>query len=151
VASGGTQVLNPDVVEAFALGPDTITSLATAAGASLAARQREWVDAGRPPLELAGRIAILVDDGLATGASMRAALTAARTQRPARLVAAVPVGAAPTCSELRAFADEVVCAATPEPFTAVGRWYDDFSPTTDEEVRRLLRHAPPPAGEETGA
>jgi predicted phosphoribosyltransferase len=88
-----------------------------------------------------GRIVILVDDGLATGSTMRAAVAALRQQGPSRIVVAVPVAAPPTCEALRAEADEVVCAVTPEPFWAVGLWYEDFSQTSDEEVRALLQQA----------
>ena len=96
---------------------------------------------GRPPLSVGGRTVILVDDGLATGASLRAAAMAVSRLRPARVVAAVPVGAAETCEEFRDVVDEIVCAETPEPFQAVGLWYDDFSQTTDEEVSELLELA----------
>jgi putative phosphoribosyl transferase len=92
----------------------------------------------RPPLDLGGRTVILVDDGLATGASMRAAVGAVRARGPAAVVVAVPVGATTTCEQLRAEADLVVCPLTPRRFIAVGSWYDDFSATSDEEVRRLL-------------
>jgi putative phosphoribosyl transferase len=88
-----------------------------------------------------GRTVLLVDDGLATGSTMRAAIAALRQQGPARIVVAVPVGAHETCAELQTEADEVVCARTPEPFHAVGLWYDDFTQTTDEEVHELLAHA----------
>ena len=92
----------------------------------------------RPPPDLAGKVAILVDDGLATGATMRAAALAVRQLRPKEVVVAVPVAAEQTCDEFRDAVDEVVCAFTPQPFYAVGLWYEDFSQTTDEEVRRLL-------------
>src|SRR5205814_1505410 len=90
------------------------------------------------PPDVRGRTVILIDDGLATGSTMRAAIESLRTQGPARVVSAVPVGAADTCAEFESVADESVCARTPEPFLGVGRWYDDFSPTGDEEVRTLL-------------
>ncbi len=103
-------------------------------------RDREYRD-GRPAPDVRDKIVILVDDGLATGATMRAALVALRAQQPKKLIAAVPVAPTSTCQELRAFADEVVCVETPEPFYGVGMWYDTFSPTSDDEVRELLRLA----------
>jgi putative phosphoribosyl transferase len=96
---------------------------------------------GRPPVEVRGKTVILIDDGLATGASMRAAAAALRAQAPARIIVAVPVAAAETCDEFRSEVDEIVCAATPEPFRAVGLWYEDFPQTSDEEVRELLDRA----------
>jgi predicted phosphoribosyltransferase len=99
---------------------------------------------GRDPLPLEGRIVILIDDGLATGSTMTAAVRAVRQSRPSRIVVAVPVGARDTCEALAAVADEVVCVRTPEPFSAVGQWYLDFDQTSDDEVRELLRsHARP--------
>ena len=95
----------------------------------------------RPPLDVRGRTVILIDDGLATGSTMRAAVAGLRQQRPARIVVAVPVGAPETCREMRRAADEAICAREPEPFHAVGVWYRDFSQTTDAEVRRLLEEA----------
>jgi len=95
----------------------------------------------RPPLDVHSRTVILIDDGLATGSTMRAAVAALRQQQPARIVVAVPVGAADTCADLRLEADEVLCLRTPEPFFAVGLWYGDFSQTTSEEVRELLERA----------
>jgi predicted phosphoribosyltransferase len=92
----------------------------------------------RPPSDVAGRTVILVDDGLATGATMRAAVQALRQQQPGRIVAAVPTASPDTCQVLKAEADDVICAITPEPFFAVGHWYDDFTQTTDDEVRELL-------------
>jgi predicted phosphoribosyltransferase len=110
-----------------------------------AARERLELDrrdqryrGGRPPLDVTGRTVILIDDGLATGATMEAAVLALRTQSPARIVVAVPVGAADTCQRLRTVADDVVCLETPEPFRAVGLWYEEFAQTTDEEVVNLL-------------
>lgn len=103
-------------------------------------REREYRD-NRPPVAVAGKIVILVDDGLATGSSMLAAVEALRENHPARLVAAVPVGAADTCSALGRYADDVVCAITPTPFYGVGAWYADFRQTTDDEVRGLLWRA----------
>jgi len=96
---------------------------------------------GRPPPEVRGRTVVLVDDGLATGSTMRAAAAAVKQMGPARVIVAVPVGAAETCELLRREVDEVVCAATPEDFFSVGAWYEDFAQTTDEEVRELLEQA----------
>ena len=100
-------------------------------------REREYRD-GRPPPDVRGRTVILVDDGLATGATMQAAVRALRQQQPDRIVVAVPVAARETCETLRPEVDDIVCGATPEPFQAVGYWYEDFSQTTDDEVRDLL-------------
>jgi putative phosphoribosyl transferase len=104
-------------------------------------RREQVYREGRPPTELRGRTVILVDDGLATGATMRAAARAVRQQAPAQVVIAVPVAAAETCRELRPDVDEMVCVATPEPFWGVGMWYQDFAQTTDDEVRDLLSRA----------
>ena len=105
----------------------------------LATERRDVVfRGGRQPPILRDRTVILVDDGLATGSTMQAAILAVRQRAPARIVVAVPVGARDTCERLRRFADEVICASTPEPFTAVGLWYEQFTQTTDEEVIRLL-------------
>lgn len=95
----------------------------------------------QPPVDVSDRTVILVDDGLATGSTMRAAIEALRRQHPARIVAAVPVAAPETCGEMSAVADEMMCAATPQPFHAVGLWYEDFSQTSDAEVRELLEAA----------
>lgn len=135
VASGGLRVLNPDV--ANHLADDVVARVTAREKDELAAREARY-RGGRTPLDLRGRTVVLVDDGLATGASMRAAVGAVRQHDPAAVVVAVPVGAAPTCALLEAEADTVLCPAMPEPFLAVGAWYHDFSPTTDEEVRRLL-------------
>jgi predicted phosphoribosyltransferase len=108
--------------------------------AELERRERAYRD-GRPAVNVRNRIAILIDDGLATGSSMLAAVRALRALGPARVVVAVPVAPPSTCDRLRSEADEVVCAYTPEPFWAVGAWYEDFTQTTDEEVRTFLAHA----------
>src|SRR5919109_846817 len=97
---------------------------------------------GRDPVEVSGRTVILVDDGLATGSTMRAAAAAVRSQGAERLVVAIPVGAEQTCNKIRAEVDEVVCVLTPAPFRAVGLWYEDFSPVTEDEIRDLLARAP---------
>lgn len=137
IASGGIRVLNEDVVSGYRLSPDEIEAVARAQSLELERRERVYRD-GQPLMPLEGRVAILIDDGLATGSTMRAAILAVRRLRPARVVVAAPVGARETCAALRETADEVVCALTPEPFSAVGLWYRDFSQTTDEEVRQLL-------------
>ena len=137
VASGGVRVLNRDIVQGLRIPDDTIESVAAAEEQELQRRERAY-RGNRPPPVVRGRIVILVDDGLATGATMLAAIKALRQQQPARIVVAVPTGSPETCELLRAEAEEVVCAISPEPFAAVGLWYEDFSQTTDEEVRELL-------------
>jgi putative phosphoribosyl transferase len=137
IASGGVQVLNRSVIDHLAITVEQVEEVAGQEGKVLADREREY-RGHRPPAEISGRTVVLVDDGLATGASMRAAVAAARNQGPERIVVAVPVAARETCAALEAEADKVVCALTPDPFYAVGLWYDDFSQTTDEEVRALL-------------
>lgn len=137
IASGGAKVLNHDVIADMAISEQTLDLVAAAEDAELA--RREWAYRnGRPALHVAGQGVILVDDGLATGATMRVALISLRQEQPRHLIAAVPVAPAPTCDLLRSLADEVVCLATPEPFYGVGLWYDDFAPTSDGEVRDLL-------------
>lgn len=140
IASGGVCVLNEEVVRALELGEKEIEDVAAQERVELKRRERAYRDE-RPPLAVRGRTVLLVDDGLATGSTMRAALAALRRLEPARVVVAVPVGAADTCAELRAEADEVVCLMTPDPLYAVGFWYENFTPTTDEEVRALLARA----------
>jgi predicted phosphoribosyltransferase len=137
IASGGVRVMNEDVLDSIDVPPSAIDQVTRAEQAELERRERAYRD-GRPPVPIDGRIVVLVDDGLATGSSMRAAVLAVRRLKPARVVVAVPVGARKTCLDLREVADEVVCAFSPDPFSAVGLWYADFSQTTDEEVRRLL-------------
>ena len=135
LASGGRRVLNDDLAATL---PQSVVAAVTAREQEELARREASYRGDRPPLDLRGRTVVLVDDGLATGASMRAAVGAVRSRDPAAVVVAVPVGAAATCERLRAEVDAVVCPATPDPFVAVGSWYLDFSPTTDDEVRRLL-------------
>ena len=140
IATGGVRVVNRDVVDALHIAPDVLDRAAEAERRELERRERSYRgDRPEPPVE--GRTVILVDDGLATGSTMRAAVQALRQQRPARIVVAVPVAAFATCEELRREVEDVVCFATPEPFMAVGRFYDDFSQTTDEEVHDLLASA----------
>ena len=129
-----------DVVDALHIAPDVLDRSAEAERRELERRERSY-RGDRPEPQVEGRTVILVDDGLATGSTMRAAVQALRQQRPARIVVAVPVAAFATCEELRREVDDVVCFATPEPFMAVGRFYDDFSQTTDEEVHDLLASA----------
>jgi putative phosphoribosyl transferase len=140
IASRGVRVLNDDIVETLEIPAAVIERVAREEGAELIRRERAY-RGSRPPIEVAGHTALLVDDGLATGASMRAALGALRELDPARIVVAVPVAAPDTCVALREEADEVVCAETPEPFFGVGAWYVDFSQTSDEEVSALLAQA----------
>src|ERR1700681_988740 len=137
VATGGVLVLNDQLVERLGIPQHIIDAVAARERQELARRERLY-RSGRPPLDVRGRTVILVDDGLATGATMHAAIQALRPLQPSRIVVAVPVAAPETCEEMKAEADEVVCAITPEPFDAVGRWYQDFSQTTDEEVAALL-------------
>lgn len=140
IATGGVRVINEDVVKPLGIGNDAIERVAAEEQRELERRERLY-RGDQPPPDLHGRTVILVDDGLATGSTMLAAVRAVRQQGPDRIVVAVPVGAPPTCAELRAEADEVVCATTPEPFYAVGLWYEDFRPTGDDEVRELLAEA----------
>jgi putative phosphoribosyl transferase len=137
IGRGGVRVLNDDVLRELGIGADVIESVAADEAVELERRERLYRGA-RPFPELAGKTAILVDDGLATGSTMRAAVLSARSMAPSRVVVAVPVGAAATCLDLGGVADEVVCLRTPDPFRAVGAWYEDFAQTTDEEVRELL-------------
>ena len=140
IATGGVRVVNRDVVDALHIAPDVLDRAAAQELRELERRQRSY-RGDRPEPQVEGRTVILVDDGLATGSTMRAAVQALRQQRPARIVVAVPVAAFATCEELRREVEDVVCFATPEPFMAVGRFYDDFSQTTDEEVHDLLASA----------
>ncbi len=137
IASGGVRVLNDQVVRMLRPAEEVIARVEAAERRELERREREY-RGGQPPLDVRGKTVILVDDGLATGSTMRAAVAAVRKLGPARVVVAVPVGAAETCEEFEGEADEAVCAREPDPFYAVGAWYDDFSQTTDEEVRDLL-------------
>ena len=140
LATGGVRVVNDDVVSQLGLSDAVIDAVAAQEERELERRERAYRGARAAP-DVRGRTVILVDDGLATGATMRAAAAALRKQQPARLIVAVPVAASQTCDDLRTEVDEIVCGATPEPFLGVGRWYRDFSQTTDEEVRLLLEQA----------
>jgi putative phosphoribosyl transferase len=137
IADGGTRVLNPSVIARLGISSEDIERVAAQEAQELARRARQY-RGERPAPDVRGRTVILVDDGLATGSTMRAAVAALRQQGPARLVVATPVAAAETCRELEAEVDEVACATTPEPFHAVGQWYRDFEQTEDAEVQQLL-------------
>jgi predicted phosphoribosyltransferase len=142
VATGGVRVLNAEVVDGLRIPDHVIEAVAAGEQQELARRERLY-RGDRPAPEVRGRTVIVVDDGLATGATMLAAIRALRAQKPARIVVAVPTGAPETCQQLKAEADDVICAITPEPFHAVGLWYENFSQTTDDEVRDLLARAAP--------
>jgi putative phosphoribosyl transferase len=143
IASGGVRVLNDQMLRAIGIPEYVIDAVAQWEQKELERRERVY-RGDRPPPEVRGRTVILVDDGLATGATMLAAVRALRKQQPARIVVAVPTASPETCELLKSEADEVICAMTPEPFHAVGLWYDDFSQTSDEEVRDLLARATAP-------
>jgi erythromycin esterase-like protein/predicted phosphoribosyltransferase len=149
VATGGVRVLNDRILEMLRIPPYVIDAVTAEEQEELKRRERLY-RGGRPPPDVRGRTVILVDDGLATGATMQAAIEALRQLQPAHIVVAVPTASAETCEELKTKVDDVVCAITPEPFHAVGFWYRDFSQTTDEEVRELLGRQPEPrqAGQE---
>lgn len=140
IASGGVLVIEPTVIEDLGIPPDVVTDVAAREEQERLRREREY-RGDRPEPDVRGRTVILVDDGLATGSTMRAAVVALRKLQPARIVVAVPVAAPSACEELVEEVDEVVCARTPEPFRSVGSWYLEFSQTTDEEVRELLARA----------
>jgi putative phosphoribosyl transferase len=140
IATGGVRVLNDEVVEYLRIPSRVIDSVAADELRELERRERAY-RGNRPEPEVRGKTVILVDDGLATGSTMRAAAAALRQQNPARIVVAVPVSAPETCDEYRMGVDEIICAATPARFRGVGKWYEDFSQTTDEEVRDLLEQA----------
>ena len=137
IASGGIRVLNDEVVQWLGISGDQIDAISREEQHELERRETVY-RSGRSLPSLTGRIVILVDDGLATGSTMRAAVQAVKQQQPARVIVAVPVGARDTCDDLRQAADSVVCARTPTPFSAVGQWYRNFEQTSDEEVRQLL-------------
>jgi predicted phosphoribosyltransferase len=145
IATGDTGVLDERTVQILGIQPEQIHAIIAKEKRELERRERAY-RGQRPPPDLAGRTVVLVDDGLATGSTMLAAVRAVRDAGPARVVVATPVAAPEVCDSLRAEADEVVCLATPRPFGAVGAWYEDFSQTTDDEVRLLLERAREPAG-----
>ena len=140
IATGGAIVLNREVVDGLQIPEEMIDAVVQAERRELERREREY-RGDRPPLDVTGRTVILIDDGLATGARMRAAIAALRQRGPKRIVVGVPITAPETCEEVGREVDDIVCAATPESFQAVGLWYRDFSQTSDEEVRRLLQQA----------
>ena len=144
VASGGVQVLNDEVVRAYSIPAHAINTVVAREREELDRRAREY-RGGRPLPALEGRTVILVDDGLATGSTMRAAVAAVRLQNAASVIVAVPVAAIQTCEDLGREVDRIVCLRTPEMFSAVGAWYDDFAQTSDEDVRALLAAAASPA------
>jgi putative phosphoribosyl transferase len=138
IASGGVRILTEEI--GLRLDPSVVDAVAAAEQAELKRREQAY-RGDRPPVDVSGKTVILVDDGLATGASMRAAVVALRARGPAQIVVAVPTGAPPACDDFRDEVDEVICADTPAHFIAVGERYDDFSDTSDEEVRSLLADA----------
>ena len=140
IASGGVRVLNEDVMRAIPHADQAIEALTSRETIELQRREKAYRE-GRPAPQLRDRIVILVDDGLATGATMRAAVKALRQCGAAKIIVAVPVGPPDTCHEIEEQTDETICLSTPEFFQAVGQYYDDFSQTTDEDVREILSHA----------
>lgn len=140
IASGGVRVLNDDVIAAARITSPMLESATRIEQRELERRERAYRN-GRPAVPIGGKVVILIDDGLATGSTMRAAVEAVRRLQPSRIVVAVPVGAPDTCHALAQSADEVTCLEMPVPFSAVGVWYEDFSQTTDDEVRMLLEAA----------
>jgi putative phosphoribosyl transferase len=140
IATGGVRVLDERVVRAAGVTRVQLDAVTAAEQRELARRERQY-RGDRPPPNVAGRTIILVDDGLATGSTMRAAVEALRQEGAARVIVAVPIAPPETCDAFRDIVDDIVCARTPEPFYAVGLWYEDFSQTSDEEVRALLEGA----------
>jgi len=140
IASGGMRVVDESVLRAYGIDHETLERISEREREELERRERLYRD-DRPPIDVHGRVVILVDDGLATGSTMRAAVAAIRQSQPREVVVAVPVGAPETCDTLSREVDRLVCLTTPEPFYAVGLWYEDFDQTTDEEVHDLLERA----------
>jgi predicted phosphoribosyltransferase len=143
IATGGVRVLNQSVLDSLGIPPTVVEVIAAREGQELERRERLY-RGNRPPIDVRGRVAFLVDDGLATGATMHAAAAALRQLGPARIVVAAPAAARETCEMLRPHVDDVICAETPVPFLAVGEWYEDFGQVTDDEVQTLLHRAPAP-------
>jgi predicted phosphoribosyltransferase len=140
IASGGARVVNQPLVEYLGIPDEVIDDIAAREQQELERRERAYRD-DRPPIDLRNKAIILIDDGLATGSTMRAAVAAVKRQGPARIIVAVPVAPTSTCAELRQEVDEVVCPLAPAVFDGVGRWYEDFSQTSDYEVRALLEQS----------
>ncbi len=140
IASGGVRIINEDIVRSLRIPQEMIDSVAAQEQEELLRREQSY-RGSRPALDIENHTVIVIDDGIATGATMRAALAALKQLNPAHLVVAVPTGATDTCAELKRSADEVVCLSTPEPYIAVGVWYEEFPQTSDDEVRTLLRLA----------
>jgi len=140
IASGGVRVLNEEIIHRINIPPSAVEAVTAEEVQELARCERAF-RGSREPARIEGHTIILVDDGLATGATMRAAVRALRRQNPSYLTVAVPIGSKDTCDQFRGEVDELICGDTPEPFFAVGTWYANFLPTTDEEVHRLLDHA----------
>jgi len=140
IASGGVRVLNEPLIQYLDISPNTIARITAREQHEIERRERAYRD-GRPALPIVKRTVMLVDDGLATGASMLAVARAVRAQQPQRIIVAVPVASRDACEEFRRHVDDVICAETPEPFYSVGAWYKDFSQTSDSEVRELLERA----------
>jgi predicted phosphoribosyltransferase len=140
IASGGVIVLDRAVIQGLGI-PSSAVEAAIAREQAELARREQLYRGGRPPLDVTGKTAILIDDGLATGSTMRAAVAGLRERGAQRIVVGVPIASPETCQELSGEVDDIVCAATPEPFVAVGLWYENFEQTSDEEVRQLLEAA----------
>jgi putative phosphoribosyl transferase len=140
IASGGVRVVNEELVNYLGIPNEVIDGIAAVEQRELERRAEAYRD-DRPPPDIKDHVVILIDDGLATGSTMRAAAASLRLQKPRRIVVAVPVSSPETCDEFRSEVDEIVCAVTPQHFQGVGLWYDDFSQTSDEEVRELLKRA----------
>ncbi len=140
IASGGVRVLDPSILRSLNIQPWAVETVARREQQELERREHQY-RGDRPEPDLRGKTVILVDDGLATGSTMRSAIAAVRQQQPKRIVVAAPVAAREACESLQEIADEVVCAATPMPFYAVGQWYGTFDQTSDSEVHRLLERS----------
>jgi predicted phosphoribosyltransferase len=138
IAPGGIRVLNDELVRALRISDDLLNAVVAKEEQELTRREKLY-RGDRPPVDVRSKTVILVDDGLATGATMVAAIKALRQHQAGRIVVAVPIASPETCDQMRAYVDDVICAVTPEPFYAVGLWYENFSQTSDEEVRQLLK------------